>query len=741
MKIFHIVEEVSEKNNSIVSVTKKLLTYEKVQNSKIIIPSTNSELNLKKGSVKKIKIFKNLFKYRSEVRDFLEKTQPDIIHIHGLWRPIHLFFVFVSHQMNIPIIIQPHGMLLDEAIKTKSKFTYLVKILIIKIYNHLLKNANFIAVTKEEKKSILKYFRSKNISIIPNPFDSTYKVEKNLKKNISYFGRFSPHKNLDLIVESFLSADLDKEWKLIIYGIDDDNKYKSKIHKIISQKDKYNRIIIKKPIFDKNLKFKKMSENYLNILMSKSEILSLTVLEGLSVGTKSLVNSNIKYPSKISNLLYFSKPKKQLVSSKMQSIAKKFSNNFKIRNNIKDKFKKIYNLTSSKVDYEKLIKKSISIKTNFKEIDFFNISVANGLNSFLVPFLVVIYGIIKPSVSAEIGIVQGTIIYLTQVFSSNSRAILLNEKNEKYFENFVSFRIIISFIIVLIFVVFFRNNLFIEESFHTILTTLILFSWVNEITLVFIEKNKLKLIMKVFIIFSSLFYLVLTFNILLDAVISKIIIFTYLFFHIFILNYFFDIFKIINLKYKISFLYQNIMPFFSTLSNTFSVLFWRYSILFFVSKEIAGLIFAIFSIASFPGTFYNNILGQTVLRQKRLNNIIKKYENYFYSVFILILLLSYFFINNYNVLQIDTFIINTLFWSLLGTIIMIISLRKRHNSIFRYFKNRDQVFKRDIIYSLSILPIIVVLYNVNGIHGISFAYLLSAIISFLFYSFKYDKYN
>ena len=79
----------------------------------------------------------------------------------------------------------------------------------------------------------------------------------------------------------------------------------NQIHKIISQKDKHNRIIIKKPIFDKNLKFKKMSENYLNILMSKSEILSLTVLEGLSVGTKSLVNSNIKYPSKISNLQAF----------------------------------------------------------------------------------------------------------------------------------------------------------------------------------------------------------------------------------------------------------------------------------------------------------------------------------------------------------------------------------------------------------------------------------------------------
>ena len=41
-----------------------------------------------------------------------------------------------------------------------------------------------------------------------------------------------------------------------------------------------------------------MSENFLNILMSKSEILSLSVLESLSVGTKSLVNINIKYPKK-----------------------------------------------------------------------------------------------------------------------------------------------------------------------------------------------------------------------------------------------------------------------------------------------------------------------------------------------------------------------------------------------------------------------------------------------------------
>ena len=39
----------------------------------------------------------------------------------------------------------------DEAIKAKSKFNYLIKLFIIKIYKQLLTSAIFIAVTDEEK--------------------------------------------------------------------------------------------------------------------------------------------------------------------------------------------------------------------------------------------------------------------------------------------------------------------------------------------------------------------------------------------------------------------------------------------------------------------------------------------------------------------------------------------------------------------------------------------------------------
>ena len=309
MKIFHVIEELSEKNNSIVSITNILTSYKSFQNSKIITQrkhnSNKSLLAKLKTKLNTVNIYKRLFNFRSETYQYLKYNKPDIVHIHGLWRPIHLIFILSSKQLGIPLIIQPHGMLLDEAIKAKSFLSYNLKLIVLFVYKFLLNKSHFIAVTNEEKKSINKYFKNVNITVIPNPFKSPFKVEKINKPHISYFGRFSPHKNLDLIVNAFIKAKLNSKWKLIIYGIEDDANYKKKIQNIISESKFKKNVLIYKPIFDTNLKFKKLSESFLNILMSKSEILSLSVLESLSVGTKSLVNSNIKYPKEISKLLFF----------------------------------------------------------------------------------------------------------------------------------------------------------------------------------------------------------------------------------------------------------------------------------------------------------------------------------------------------------------------------------------------------------------------------------------------------
>ena len=117
-----------------------------------------------------------------------------------------------------------------------------------------------------------------------------------------------------------------------------------------------------------------MSENYLNILMSKSEILSLSVLESLSVGTKSLVNINIKYPKDISKLLYFTEPKEKLISKKINKITNEYDHSFNSRIKIKNKFKKIYNPSITNKQYKNLTNTIKKYKQKIFDVSLLNIS-------------------------------------------------------------------------------------------------------------------------------------------------------------------------------------------------------------------------------------------------------------------------------------------------------------------------------------------------------------------------------
>ena len=385
------------------------------------------------------------------------------------------------------------------------------------------------------------------------------------------------------------------------------------------------------------------------------------------------------------------------------------------------------------------LKKVANYKNKINPINIFNITIANALNSFVVPFLVVFYSLLNPKVSAEIGIVEGTIIFILQIFSSNSRAILLNETEEKNFENFIFFRVFVSIIIFVLFYFLFSNINFIEETFHLNLIVLILILWINEITLVYLEKRKFKLLLKAYIFLLIVFYFIHIYLMFFDktSLINLYLIFSII--GILPLFYLFHFTSIIKTKYKTSFLYNNIFSFLSTLTNSVSVVFWRYSILFFTNKDLAGIIFAIFSVASFPATFFNNILGQSILRQKRLEEVFKKYENFFYIISFTFLSLIFVIFKFFENKLVSDFVLNTFYFSFLGTLVMLASLRKRHRDIFKFFNSKDMVFKRDILYSFSIFPLIVILNHVNGINAISFAYLISAFFSFILYSLRYDK--
>ena len=79
MRIIQVLDEMSEKNISLVSVANTIASYEFLSNdSKLII--SKSKKKEKKNVILK-NLFSNLF-YKSEVSKIIKKENPSLVHVH-----------------------------------------------------------------------------------------------------------------------------------------------------------------------------------------------------------------------------------------------------------------------------------------------------------------------------------------------------------------------------------------------------------------------------------------------------------------------------------------------------------------------------------------------------------------------------------------------------------------------------------------------------------------------------------
>lgn len=350
IQVIHCVNEISIKNYSISQVINCFL--EKFNNKKI----KTKILTIKKDQYFK-KIIKNSFFFTFIEFLLLRRDKRNIIHIHGIWGFFQIFILIFLRFKNFEVIIHSHGMLLLEAMKSGSKYSYYKKILFLQFFKMLIKETYiFTSATNQELNRIKILFP--NLKTIHNynfvkDFSKKF-FKKNYKKNFIFMGRINSHKNIDVIIKSFIKADLNDEWKLYIYGIKDNINYENKIKKI--SKERKN-IHILGPIFGQN-KRKVLETAWCNIMFSNSEIISLSFVESCMSGTPTILSkkiylNKIKYPKQfISNhnieelkkkIIYvskLSKRKRSLLKYHFVKIFNKFFNNQTILKN----YKKIYKL-------------------------------------------------------------------------------------------------------------------------------------------------------------------------------------------------------------------------------------------------------------------------------------------------------------------------------------------------------------------------------------------------------------
>jgi glycosyltransferase involved in cell wall biosynthesis len=771
MKVLHVTNEFTKKNFSISSLIIYLsgYLYENYKHSYSILTSSLEKNLFEKKNIEILNISSWLQYFFS--KNVLSKKfmEFDHIHIHGLWAPIQFISLLVCNEKNIKCVVHPHGMLLDEAVKSAGLIKYIFKqIGLLFLKNILGKNIHFVSITGQETKAIEKYFPNSKITEISNPIPFSFKDidENNKKKKLVYFGRIHPHKNLHLVIKSFIKANLPKDWTLELYGIRDDENYFIELNNLIAD---HSQIRIMEPIFGEK-KQQIMKEAWLNILVSKSEVLSLSILESCLYGLPSLVNKDIEINDFGDSIIFtdlstknISKKIIEITSwtleqrkAKEQSVISSVIDKTSIKV-ISQKYENMYydiaqdvryleNLETvpSNLDNEEVQLPFISVLK--KNLNFLLISSAYTFNLMFGSLLVVSLVILGYySIAGELGLVISFWITITQIFSSNMRSIVVSEQKTNYATYSLIYRFFFSICSLVIFYFISHEFLTFENQNLIFLSSaLIMSQWVNEMKLVQFEVNKtykkfnIFLYINVFTIFCTAIILILNKLTFLEYLLGGYSLAIVIYLIKDVLFYFFGGIKA-TFKTIIKINIQTI-AFASSFSIIISSFAWRIMIYYIFDKSLAGIFFACFSIGSFPGTLFNSVIGPAFIKQKiEISNTIKKLSAVLFVIILFAITVTVYKLilqENINYIGIE-FVSFTIAISLVGSYFMSFAMYLRHKKIQTSEKERMYIFKRDILYGLSITFLIPILYYSGGTVAVSFSFFLASIMAMISYSLNF----
>ena len=237
----------------------------------------------------------------------------------------------------------------------------------------------------------------------------------------------------------------------------------------------------------------------------------------------------------------------------------------------------------------------------------------HSLNVFL-PNIILFLSFISfdSKFAAEIGLINITFITLTQMLSGNIRLISVQQKNIKLLRSNLFFRLISGLIILIVFQTLSYYIDFIEEYRTTFLISLlIILLWCSELALSIFElkRDTIKLLLSLF------FYILLIFVLIFMFIVQNLFL-IHLTISVCILGLLIFCIKSLKQNFNHKLIIKNLFgrnigfeQYLSSISSPLSSLCWRFYIFFSYSKEISGTIFIAFAICSFPGTFFNSVVG------------------------------------------------------------------------------------------------------------------------------------
>jgi len=235
----------------------------------------------------------------------LEATEPEVIHVHGVWTFLSCQHLKFQKTKKIPYLISPHGML-DEWALANSKWK---KKIVECIFEraHLERASVLVALCESELKSIRAYGLKNPIAVIPNGValpDLSLPIERccwdgETRKALLFVGRVHPKKGLQLLIQAWAKLkksdpSISTEWFVAIAG-DGDADHLNELKESVRELELSDDIQFLGPIYAES-KVAALRQASAFILPSYSEGLPMSVLEAWAYELPSLITPECNLP-------------------------------------------------------------------------------------------------------------------------------------------------------------------------------------------------------------------------------------------------------------------------------------------------------------------------------------------------------------------------------------------------------------------------------------------------------------
>jgi glycosyltransferase involved in cell wall biosynthesis len=285
MKVVHFLTSI-DKTSGGVTAYLELLSRDLKNKVDLCIASgiSSSPINIEGVPIKFFNLaFKNIRNLTKSFKLYLILEKPQIVHINGIWEPQTWLFQKVAQELNIKVVLSPHGML-EPYILNRNPWKK--KIAMLLYQNKAIKKADYIhATANSEIDNIQKLGYTNPYRVIANGIDTTEVVLKTnydtKKVNLLFLSRLHPKKGLEILLEAILKLK-NKNIVLTIAGTGEDSYSKSLIE-LVKTYDIENRVKFVGGVYGKD-KWKLYNSSDCFVLPTHSENFGIVIAEALATG-------------------------------------------------------------------------------------------------------------------------------------------------------------------------------------------------------------------------------------------------------------------------------------------------------------------------------------------------------------------------------------------------------------------------------------------------------------------------